>query len=58
MGPGKFHLGLGLSRWLAATGAISGALLAVGLVAKMLTAKPEAVVGASGNHLHPDERAR
>jgi putative oxidoreductase len=42
VGPGKFRLGPALPRPLAAAGAVGGGLLAAGLVAKMLTAKPAA----------------
>ncbi len=46
-GPGKFRLGPSLSRPLAAVAAAGGGLLAAGLLAKMLTAKPAVLVAAS-----------
>jgi putative oxidoreductase len=42
VGPGKFRLSPALPRPLAVAGALGGGLLAVGLVAKILTAKPVA----------------
>jgi hypothetical protein len=42
VGPGKFRLGPALPRPVAAAAAVGGALLAAGLVARMLTARPEA----------------
>jgi putative oxidoreductase len=50
VGPGKFRIGPSLPRPLAAAGAVGGGLLAAGLVAKMLTAKPPAPA-------HPDGQA-
>jgi len=41
-GPGKFRLGPGLTRPLAAVAGAGGALVAAGLLTKMLTAKPPA----------------
>jgi putative oxidoreductase len=42
VGPGRFRIGPSLPRPLAAAGAVGGALLAAGLVARMLTAAPSA----------------
>ena len=42
LGPGKFRLGPALPRPLAVAGTVGGGLLAAGLVARMLTAKPAA----------------
>jgi putative oxidoreductase len=42
VGPGRFRIGPSLPRPLAVAGAVGGGLLAAGLVAKMLTAKPAA----------------
>jgi len=47
-GPGKFRIGPSLPRPLAAAGAVGGGLLAAGLVAKMLTAKPAAPANPGG----------
>ena len=44
VGPGKFRLGPALPRPLAVAGTVGGGLLAAGLVAVMLTAKPAASV--------------
>jgi len=44
VGPGKFRLGPALPRPLAVAGTVGGGLLAAGLVAMMLTAKPAASV--------------
>jgi putative oxidoreductase len=47
-GPGKFRLGPALPRPLAAAAGAGGALLAAGLLTKMLTAKPPVPAAAAG----------
>jgi putative oxidoreductase len=51
VGPGRFRLGPALPRRLAAFAAVGGTLAAGGLVARMLTAKPE--VAAEGPRPEP-----
>ena len=48
VGPGRFRIGPSLPRPLAAAGAVGGGLLAAGLVAKMLSAKPPAPANPDG----------
>jgi hypothetical protein len=48
VGPGKFRIGPALPRPLAVAGAVGGALLAAGLVARMLTAAPPAPANPAG----------
>jgi putative oxidoreductase len=56
-GPGKFRLGPSLSRPLAAVAAAGGGLVAAGLLAKMLTAKPTVLV-AAGSQPEPVSEPR
>ena len=48
VGPGKFRIGPSLPRPLALAAAVGGGLLAAGLVARMLTAAPEAPANPAG----------
>lgn len=58
VGPGKFRLGPALPRPVAAAAVAGGALLAAGLVARMLTARPEVPEVPAGAENRPETAAQ
>lgn len=58
VGPGKFRLGPALPRPVAAAAVVGGAVLAAGLVARMLTARPEVPEVPAGAENRPETAAQ